>query len=615
MSITSYMDRNLSRWSGARVPSIWKRNPTWATLPSVSGLQKLAGLYAVFPESPFVAFTVYAAYTVDWGDGTTENFTSGATAYHQYSFSDADLANTDGPVTFQDNGDIVTRTNHGYADGDVVAFATITSTTGISANAPYYVISATANTFQLSTSSGGSAITLTTDGSGTLLAYKQAVIVITPQAANNLTSINLNVKHNQSGLNQYSSGWLDISVEGANLTSLTVSTSGTRNVEHRLLEQFSLTGNNGITSLGGAFYNCRSFSNLAALSATSCTNFSYMFVGCSLLESVPLFNTAAGTSFTNMFASCFSLVSVPLLNTASGTDFSSMFNNCFSLSSIPLLNTALGTNFSYMFYGCYSLSSIPLLNTASGTNFSYMFASCFSLVSVPLLNTAAGTTFTFMFNGCYSLYSIPLLNTASGTNFSRMFGSCSSLTSVPLLNTAAGTNFSYMFHGCYSLSSIPLLNTASGTNFSYMLSSCASLASVPLLNTALGTNFSSMFEYCTALVFVPLLNTAAGTNFASMFNGCNSLQWLPAINVGAATSASSYTSMFEACYGLERIDASGFKYTFSIGSCKLSAAALDALYTNLATVSGQTITVSSNWGTASDTPSIATNKGWTVTGS
>ena len=543
MSVISYMDRNLSRLSGARVSSIWKRNPTWATLPSVSGSQKFAGLYAVFPESPFVAFTVSAAYTVDWGDGTTENFTSGATAYHQYSFSDADLANTDGPVTFQDSGDTVTRTNHGYADGDVVSFATITSTTGISTNAPYYVISATTNTFQLSTSPGGAAITLTTDGSGTLLAYKQAVIVITPQAANNLTSINLNVKHNQSGLNQYASGWLDIAVEGANITTLTVSTSGTRNVEHRLLEKFSLTGNNGITSLAGAFYNCRQFSSLSALSAASCMNFSSMFSGCVSLGSVPLFNTASGTNFSNMFI------------------------NCYSLDSIPLLNTALGTNFSSMFSGCYSLDSIPLLNTALGTDFSSMFSGCVSLDSIPLLNTALGTNFSSMFNGCVSLVSAPLFNTSAGTNFSSMFSNCYSLDSVPLFNTSAGTDFSSMFSGCYSLPSIPLLNTA------------------------------------------------LGTHFASMFNSCSSLSWLPAINVGAATSSSSYTSMFASCYSLEKIDASGFKYTFSVSSCKLSAAALDALYTNLATVSGQTITVSSNWGTTSDTPSIATNKGWTVTGS
>jgi hypothetical protein len=47
----------------------------------------------------------------------------------------------------------------------------------------------------------------------------------------------------------------------------------------------------------------------------------------------------------------------------------------------------------------------------------------------------------------------------------------------------------------------------------------------------------------------------------------------------------------------------------------LSATQLNAIYTNLASgVVSQTITVTGNWGAATDTPSIATAKGWTVTG-
>lgn len=52
----------------------------------------------------------------------------------------------------------------------------------------------------------------------------------------------------------------------------------------------------------------------------------------------------------------------------------------------------------------------------------------------------------------------------------------------------------------------------------------------------------------------------------------------------------------------------------SVANCSLSGPALDAIYANLATAS-KTITVTGNYGTASDTPSIATAKGWTVVGS
>ena len=179
------------------------------------------------------------------------------------------------------------------------------------------------------------------------------------------------------------------------------------------------------------------------------------------------------------------------------------------------------------------------------------------------------------------------LLTNSTVDFTNMFSLCSSLQSVPLLNTASGTNFSSMFSSCSSLQSIPLLNTASGATFSSMFSSCSSLQSVPLLNTASGTTFNSMFSPCPSLQSIPLLNTAAGTNFNLMFNNCSSL---------------------------EKGALSGTGANISYTGAKLSAAALNDIYTNLGTVTSKTITVTNNWGNATDNPSIATAKGWTVTG-
>lgn len=76
-------------------------------------------------------------------------------------------------VTFQDTGDTVTLAAHGFANGNQVRFLTIVSTTGISPNTWYYVINQTTNTFQLSltynwTTLSGTAIALTTDGTGTM---------------------------------------------------------------------------------------------------------------------------------------------------------------------------------------------------------------------------------------------------------------------------------------------------------------------------------------------------------------------------------------------------------------------------------------------------------------
>jgi hypothetical protein len=71
--------------------------------------------------------------------------------------------------------------------------------------------------------------------------------------------------------------------------------------------------------------------------------------------------------------------------------------------------------------------------------------------------------------------------------------------------------------------------------------------------------------------------------------------------------------MFLDCSVLQQGALSGTAENISYEDCALSGEELDRIYENLASVSGKTITVTGNWGTASDTPSIATAKGWTVT--
>ena len=99
-----------------------------------------------------------------------------------------------------------------------------------------------------------------------------------------------------------------------------------------------------------------------------------------------------------------------------------------------------------------------------------------------------------------------------------------------------------------------------------------------------------------------------------MFTGCTSLSSVPALNVSAVSSSGNFTTMFNDCNSLSRIQAANFNYTFSVANCKLGATELNEIYTNLPVAVGQTITVSNNVGTTGDNPTIATAKGWTVTG-
>jgi hypothetical protein len=81
--------------------------------------------------------------------------------------------------TFQDTGDTVTINSHGLTNGMKVAFATIVTTTGLTAYTPYFVVNQSTNTFQVEATLGGGALTLTTDGSGTMITYPTIVTINT----------------------------------------------------------------------------------------------------------------------------------------------------------------------------------------------------------------------------------------------------------------------------------------------------------------------------------------------------------------------------------------------------------------------------------------------------
>ena len=73
-----------------------------------------------------------------------------------------------GAVTFDTGADTVLRNSHGLVNGNPVVFWTTgTLPTGIVANALYYVVSATTDSFQVSVTAGGSPIDLSGSPSGT----------------------------------------------------------------------------------------------------------------------------------------------------------------------------------------------------------------------------------------------------------------------------------------------------------------------------------------------------------------------------------------------------------------------------------------------------------------
>jgi surface protein len=134
--------------------------------------------------------------SANWGAGTvfaqtfttTDGSTTLTTANTAFMVAGMQLTGTGSPlttpvaVTFQDTGDTVTLNSHGLENGDEVSFATIVTTTGLDLNTIYYIINKTTNTFQVATTSGGSALPLTTDGSGTMR-HRTEIVSIVPNTS------------------------------------------------------------------------------------------------------------------------------------------------------------------------------------------------------------------------------------------------------------------------------------------------------------------------------------------------------------------------------------------------------------------------------------------------
>ena len=305
----------------------WERPAQWLPIENIA--QGLCGIHRINEDGNFVAFSASGAFTVDWGDG---------------------------PLSDQLN----TPNLQQYAAGQTASH-------------------------QFSWSDISSA-------GESQLGYRNVRIKITPQSGQDITSLNLAVMYPLAGLTaDYSTGWLEITVNGPNLTSLGIA-SGSTNVRHRCLESARFLSFGGVTSLGHLLSNCNR------------------------LQKVELASTSAVTSINNMFQSCVSLRAVPWFDTSNVTNANSVFSTCSSLVETPALNLTKATNLGTAFFNCVALRKVGPLTLGAATSTNNMFASCPCLITVPAMATSNVTDAYAMFGGCLNLYEVPQLDLSSAAS-------------------------------------------------------------------------------------------------------------------------------------------------------------------------------------------------------
>jgi len=664
-------------------------------LPAVSNNQIVAWCGVYDNNSNFVGLQISTngggGYTVDWGDGTSNNYNSAATGSKQYTtasfaaltssiYSITDLykltlitVTLSGSATSFSSVNFTTRptlptgslgnsSSNGWKSikmaGDQVTSLTVGQSAGSWLNPRHLEtfeysgsnkITTFGNTFincnslvevvSLYTTSGSSIVSMfqgcsslqklppldftnVTNASTAFSAcFTLKTITLlnsqnvgswtnTFQQCHNLQSISATFSSaNTSFGNTFGNCYSLKTIPPLNVTNVT-NLSGTWQNCYSL-KQVRLVGTTSkSTSFFAAFNNCTQLESLpSTMDLSACTTTFFMFAGASALKVSPIFtNTRNLTNTGFMFNSCRRLIDIPWFDTINVTDANSMFSGCTALTSIPKLNFARNANFSSMFSGCANLTSIPPLETSNGTNFSSMFSSAI-LKEPPFFNTSKGTNFSQMFGNCYNLLKVPAYDFTSATNTSNMFSNCPSLTTIPFFDLSKCTSVDQMFISCTSLKSVPYLNLSSTTSVQSMFSGCTSLTDVGGFDTSRVTNFTSFFANCTSLKSIPLIDTSRGTTFTSMFSSGIIFE-IPALNMTSSVTIGAFGGG-----NLRRMRATGMNASFDVSTNNLDSTALNEIYTNAsATGAGKTITVTGNWGAANDTPSIATAKGWAVTG-
>jgi hypothetical protein len=316
----------------------WVRPTDWLAMPTI-GTQEFIGLLSITDdESNHIALTCQGAYTVDWGDGVTENVATNVKAQHSYTYS----AISSGTLSTRGYKQVLVRVTP--QAGQNLTKVDLQQQNSILAKR--HVV----GWLQLAVK--GSNITTLFGSAGT---------------------VNIAMCEN-----------VDIYSWGS-VTSLSGLFSG-----FSQLQKFTIPSTAAVTNFSNMFSSCTALKTIPLIDTSAGLTFTGMFNSCVSLRTIPLLNTAAGTLLNTMFNNCQLLQNIPLINTGLNTNFTDTFAECGSLQLLPNLNTASGTSFTRVLNNDIAIAKAAF----QGTRYSISYSGfCLSHSQFPILWRGLGWSF------------------------------------------------------------------------------------------------------------------------------------------------------------------------------------------------------------------------------
>lgn len=415
----------------------YQRPVDWLPMPEVEATEeRVVALLAVYNViGNFVALQFEGDYTVDWGDGTVEDFASGVKAQHSYDY--ATIGNE-------------TLCSRGYKQ------VLIEVTPQVGQNLTLVNL----NIFHDNVSILGDLVLSSVPWLDITVSCPNATSLLIAQP-----TIFPGPIYRETG--------------------------------HDLLEIFTLVTSGLATDLDYLLRYCISLQQVNFLSLPNVESLSGTFYYCSQLQQVSFLNLPLVGDTTDLFSYCNSLRSVSFAGLPSLVVAEYMFYECYALPYVSFPPTPLLDNTDYMFEYCYNLEKAEFSDLSSLTSAYDMFYECYNLKSIVVPPTPLLEDVNYMFEYCTSLKTVVFSDLPSlGYIDSGTFYQCSGLESVVFPNTSSLTYFTYPFEYCYNLRSIVFndlsaLTTAEGFSYECYSLQGVTLPALPLLDSAYYMFYSS----------------------------------------------------------------------------------------------------------------------------
>ena len=405
----------------------WSPQTDWVNLGTVANNEILL-LTSDIGLFYSVNVTVTGGYTVDWGDGTVSNYTSGSEGTHTYTLGAGTVCAL-GYTTWR------ARIYAQVPANSITRFAFGTGKITQNMNGTLWAKLGTTGLTSLASGFYGNIYCVSQYIQCVELPSSLVNCISYSAMLNNCVSLQKIVMpytYSSSAINFngafagcYVLKSIDYHATSLNISSMQIAHYVNYNLKSCILP----TTINGCSSWNQTFYQCWSLSNVTLPTINTNCNADRMFYGCTNMDTI-IFNSSWDnrvTTFGTTFNGCFLLrnLTLPANGNLSGAFLTNTFTNCYTLKTItyPTNNSTAITDITAVHAGDWNVETInnfPAMNNVTVMSAATLgaFQYCYRLKTISNLDqlgdTTTGFDHTLTYSGCYSLPSLSCRNKITG---------------------------------------------------------------------------------------------------------------------------------------------------------------------------------------------------------